>query len=137
MHTDRRINPQQAVRKPQVLLEGPSGIDGSDHLIAKAIHRLGSIGDLVAQRIAWAGLSSVVQGEFKPFWPHLYPDKAFLAPVINLCAFYQDPYRRPIGPSGGILDMTVFSWRERRDSNPGTSRCLKYNGSERIIAPEM
>jgi hypothetical protein len=30
--------------------------------------------------------------------------------------------------------MTEFSWRERRDSNPGTSRCLKYNGSERIIA---
>jgi len=30
--------------------------------------------------------------------------------------------------------MTAFSWRERRDWNPGTSRCLKYNGSGRIIA---
>jgi hypothetical protein len=31
---------------------------------------------LAVQQIAWAGLSSVVQGEFEPFWPHLCSGKA-------------------------------------------------------------
>jgi hypothetical protein len=56
-------------RKPHVLFWKDTGIDGDDHLIAKAVYRLSSIG--AAQRIALPGLSSVVQGHSSSFSPSL------------------------------------------------------------------
>jgi hypothetical protein len=53
MHTDRRINLELAVKKAHVLFWKASGIEGDDHLIAKAVYRLSSIG--AAQRIALSG----------------------------------------------------------------------------------
>jgi hypothetical protein len=128
-----------------VLFWKASGIDGDDHLIAKAVYRLSSIG--AAQRIALSGLSSVVQGHSSSFSPHLCPGEAISGySHRSLCAFYSNLYRAhlhyrcrglavaPRSPSLPNTTESIFTSKLPTWAAEAKRLCDPFGGDRRFFA---
>jgi hypothetical protein len=95
MHTDGRIDLERAIQNAISALGRPCRHQKDDHLIAKAVCRLGFDNGSAAQRLALLGLLAGRIKVFELFHLIAAPARPFLAPAVDLCAFYSNPYRRP------------------------------------------
>jgi hypothetical protein len=97
MHTDGRIDRGWTIRNATSALGTPCWHQKGGPFIAEAVCRPGLITDLRLERLALLGLLAGLTKLFGFFHCIAAPARPFFAPVADLCAFYSNPYPRPIG----------------------------------------